>query len=156
MAEERSNGTPKSEFNDKNTIDIQHRLPAPGYIEETSTEIAAPVNSKVVVTEKTTPVYREETAAELTAPLSLNRDVIRNRDSKDQVQDETEAGGKGIGFTALALSIISLFVLPILFGAVGIILGFVARRKGAESLGSWAIGIGAIAIIVGIFILPFF
>jgi hypothetical protein len=36
------------------------------------------------------------------------------------------------------------------------VLGFVARRRGAESLGAWAIGLGAISIIVGIFVLPFF
>lgn len=134
MAEGRMNGTPEREFQEENTVDIQHRLPAPDYIEETSAEIAAPV----------API----------APLTLNRSTITERDTKDR--GDTQTGGRGIGFTALALSIISLFVLPILFGAAGIILGFVARRRGAESLGSWAIGIGAIAIIVGIFILPFF
>jgi hypothetical protein len=36
------------------------------------------------------------------------------------------------------------------------VLGFVARRRGAEGLGAWAIGIGAISIILGMFILPFF
>lgn len=120
MAEERRIGTPTQGFHDEKTVDIQHRLPAPGYKEETSAEFAAP------------------------APMALKRE-----------RGDTETGSKGLGYTALALSIISLFVLPILFGAIGIILGFVARRKGAASLGSWAIGIGAISIIVGMFILPF-
>ena len=35
---------------------------------------------------------------------------------------------------ALALSILSLFVMPILFGAAGIVLGFIARRRGAKGL----------------------
>jgi hypothetical protein len=130
MAEGQNFGTPARGFNEDNTVDINHRLPAPeagDYIEETSAEIAAPVT--------------------FDTGIATERDTDRG---------DTQTGGKGIGFTALALSIISLFVLPILFGAAGIILGFVARRRGAEGLGSWAIGIGAIAIVVGIFILPFF
>jgi hypothetical protein len=125
--QERYIGTPSREVGTNNTVDIHHRLEAPDYIEETSAEIAA--------------------------PTTLNRTFTSNRESTNR---ETATAGKGIGYAALALSIISLFVLPILFGAVGIILGFVARRRGAESLGSWAIGIGAISIIVGMFILPFF
>jgi hypothetical protein len=93
--------------------------------------------------------YMEETSAEIAAPVRLDRG--RTRD-----YDRAEAGGKGIGFAALALSILSLFVSPILFGAAGIVLGFIARRRGSEGLGNWAIGLGAISIIVGMFIVPFF
>ncbi|MGX6442768.1 hypothetical protein ACWM35_06000 [Neobacillus sp. K501] len=94
--------------------------------------------------------FREETAAEIAAPVPL----VRGRDR--DVDRERAEGGVGMGWAALALSILSLFVMPILFGAAGIVLGFIARRRGAEGLGAWAIGIGAISIIVGIFILPFF
>lgn len=94
--------------------------------------------------------YREETAAEIAAPVSIGRE--RDRD----VDRDRAEGGTGMGWAALALSILSLFVMPILFGAAGIVLGFIARRRGAEGLGAWAIGIGALSIIVGIFILPFF
>jgi hypothetical protein len=94
--------------------------------------------------------YREETAAEIAAPAPL----IRGREHEEE--REKAAGGTGIGTLALILSILSLFVLPILFGAAGIVLGFVARRRGATGLGAWAIGIGAISIVIGIFILPFF
>jgi hypothetical protein len=92
--------------------------------------------------------YHEETSAEFAQPLSLNKGRVRE-------QDEEREGGRGIGFSALALSILSLFVLPILFGIAGIVLGFIARRKGASS-GSWAMTIGAISLILAIFILPFF
>jgi hypothetical protein len=125
--QERFTGNSSRELGNNNTVDIHHRLESPDYIEETSAEIAA--------------------------PTTLNRTFTPNRTRTDS---ETATAGKGIGYAALALSILSLFVLPILFGAVGIILGFVARRRGAEGLGSWAIGIGAISIIVGMFILPFF
>jgi hypothetical protein len=100
--------------------------------------------------------YREETAAEIAAPVPITRPTFLER-SKDGSGAGTDTkAGTGMGWAALALSILSLFVMPILFGAAGIVLGFVARRRGAEGLGAWAIGIGAISIIVGIFILPFF
>jgi hypothetical protein len=100
--------------------------------------------------------YREETAAEIAAPVPVTRPVFRERSKADNREGTGTNAGTGIGWAALALSILSLFVMPILFGAVGIVLGFVARRRGAEGLGAWAIGIGAVSIIVGIFILPFF
>ncbi|MFE8695418.1 hypothetical protein ACFYKT_03480 [Cytobacillus sp. FJAT-53684] len=96
--------------------------------------------------------FTEETSAELAAPISFDRGMNR----VDERDRETVTAGRGVGFAALALSIISLFVLPVLFGATGIVLGFIARRRGATSLGSWAIGIGVVSIIVGMFILPFF
>lgn len=92
--------------------------------------------------------YREETAAEIAAPPLVAR--------KREREDFRAAGGTGIGFVGLALSILSLFVMPILFGAAGIVLGFIARARGAAAVGAWAIGIGAVSMIVGIFILPFF
>ncbi|KAB2338535.1 DUF4190 domain-containing protein [Cytobacillus depressus] len=96
--------------------------------------------------------YNEETSAEIAAPMSFDRD----RDVVNDVDRETETAGRGMGIAGLVLSIISLFVFPVLFGAVGIVLGFIARRRGALSLGSWAIGIGVVSIVVGMFILPFF
>jgi hypothetical protein len=98
--------------------------------------------------------YREETAAELAAPVTLNRGREYN-----SVEDETDGRvneGKGTGYLGIALSIISLFMLPVILGAAGIIVGFIARRRGAKTLGAWAIGIGAASLVLGIFILPFF
>ncbi|WP_420489677.1 DUF4190 domain-containing protein [Neobacillus vireti] len=98
--------------------------------------------------------YREESAAEIAAPVPVT--LRKNQNNTQQQQKAGAAAGTGIGTLALALSILSLFVMPILFGAAGIVLGFVARSRGAQGLGAWAIGIGAISIVVGIFILPFF
>jgi hypothetical protein len=96
--------------------------------------------------------FETETAAEIAAPVNLRRDHAGvGRDD-----DEVVSGGKGTGFLALALSIISLFMLPVILGAAGIIVGFIARRRGANGLGAWAIGIGIVSLILGIFITPFF
>ncbi|MEH7124548.1 DUF4190 domain-containing protein [Bacillus sp. JJ1532] len=97
--------------------------------------------------------YNEETSAEIAAPISFDRGRTNTINERD---NEAETAGRGMGIAALVLSIISLFVFPVLFGATGIVLGFIARRRGALSLGSWAIGIGVVSIIVGMFILPFF
>ena len=91
--------------------------------------------------------YQEETAAEIAAPAPP---AITRRS-----EEESTTGGRVLAYSALALSILSLFILPVFFGAAGIVLGFMARRRGS-AIGSWAIGIGAISILVGIFILPFF
>ncbi|MGN7299249.1 DUF4190 domain-containing protein [Fredinandcohnia aciditolerans] len=99
--------------------------------------------------------YDEETAAEVAAPINYGT-TRREANYEGNNTDDRVAGGAGLGWLALALSIISLFVMPVLLGAAGIIIGFIARRRGATGLGAWAIGIGAVSIIVGIFILPFF
>jgi hypothetical protein len=96
--------------------------------------------------------FETETAAEIAAPVNLRRDYAE----VDSDDDKVVSGGKGIGFLALALSIISLFMLPVILGAAGIIVGFIARRRGANALGAWAIGIGLVSLILGIFITPFF
>lgn len=111
--------------------------------------ITEPKQDVITVRDARDEIYQEETAAEIAAPVRIP--VIRRTGS----DTETTTGGRGLAFSALALSILSLFILPVLFGAAGIVLGLVARRKGA-ALGSWAIGIGTISILVGIFILPFF
>lgn len=97
--------------------------------------------------------YLEETSAEIAVPRS-------NRGQASEGYDDSSYGigfgGTLVGTLALIASIISLFMMPFLLGIVGIVAGFIARSKGAKSLGTWAIGIGAVSIIVGIFILPFF
>nr|WP_239587199.1 DUF4190 domain-containing protein [Bacillus ectoiniformans] len=94
--------------------------------------------------------YMEESASELAAPIPVERE------RPEPHREEVTEGGRGIGYAALILSILALFTVPVLFGAAGIILGFMARRRGSEGLGAWAVGIGTVSIIMGLFVLPFF
>jgi len=96
--------------------------------------------------------YNEETAAEIAAPVNATG---TRENANTQTAGDTATGGAGLGWLALALSIISLFVMPMLMGIAGIIIGFIARRRGANGLGAWAIGIGALSIILSTLILPF-
>ncbi|MFS0635862.1 DUF308 domain-containing protein [Mesobacillus foraminis] len=102
---------------------------------------------------------REETAAEIAAPVpakALKRNQNNQPGQNAQDQGAQKASGSMMGISAIAISILSLFVLPFILGATGIVLGFIARSRGAKGLGSWAIGIGALSVIIGMFILPFF
>lgn len=90
----------------------------------------------------------EETAAELTP----DRTDYRQADSDT---DDAHVSGKAMGWIAIALSAISFFWLPIILGAAGIIVGFVARSRHAETLGTIAIVAGAVAIVLRLFIAPF-
>ncbi|MDQ0883146.1 DUF4190 domain-containing protein [Peribacillus sp. V2I11] len=98
--------------------------------------------------------YQEETSAEISTPPQRIRSY---RDEPVEADDSGDVASRGkvIGVIALIISIISLFMMPFILGIVGIIVGIVARSRGSN-LGTWAIVIGAVSIIVGIFILPFF
>ncbi|MEC1684942.1 DUF308 domain-containing protein [Bacillus mojavensis] len=101
--------------------------------------------------------FFEETAAEIAEPFrASDRSDDRSDDQGNDRSGSNVNEGRGIGYIALALSIISLFVLPVLLGAAGIIVGYIARRRGAQSLGAWAMGIGVVSLVLGIFIIPFF
>ncbi|WP_409289304.1 hypothetical protein [Peribacillus sp. SCS-37] len=96
--------------------------------------------------------YWEESAAELAPGLgNLDKGGAEDR------EQTRAAEGKGMGYAALILAIISLFAVPVLFGGIAIVLGFMARRSEASrKLGAWAIGIGIFSLIIGVLILPFF
>ncbi|RLL48064.1 hypothetical protein D8M04_01940 [Oceanobacillus piezotolerans] len=87
----------------------------------------------------------EEYAAEFTA---------NDYDVRKSVETEDEAITM-YGWIGIALSVISFFIWPIVLGAAGIIMGFVSRSKGADTLGNIAIAAGAISILISLFILPF-
>ncbi|GGL40119.1 hypothetical protein [Sporolactobacillus putidus] len=59
--------------------------------------------------------------------------------------------GRGMGWLALVFSVAALFFLPIVLGIVGIIIGYIAFREGARTLGGWAIGIGCAAVLIQLF-----
>ncbi len=99
--------------------------------------------------EKLNDEYLEEMGTEFTPAVEL---------SDDRYEEVAEDVGSGFGFglTALALAILSLLTASSLFAVIGVILGFVARGRGARSLGNWAIGISVAAILIDIFFTPLY
>lgn len=109
--------------------------------------------------------YFEETAAEVAPRLGTFTDVPSISPENERptateaprnIEETTVEAGRGMAILALAISVISLFIMPVILGAAGVIIGFIAKRRGAEGLGNWAIGIGAVSLIVSLFIAPFF
>ncbi|MGF7089213.1 hypothetical protein JOD24_003094 [Kroppenstedtia sanguinis] len=94
-----------------------------------------------------------ETATEV-APV-VDREWERNEDRADREDAGNEAGdeGRGLGITSIILSVLSFFFVPFLLGSAGIILGVIAGRKGS-AMGWWAVGLGAISVILTAFVAP--
>jgi hypothetical protein len=90
-----------------------------------------------------------ETAAEIAEP-------VRNTRTTDDVDTQADGGASGIGWTGLGLSILSLFLLPYIVAPIGVVLGYLAYRRNARTLGVWAMIVGAIAIIGALIIYPYY
>lgn len=88
--------------------------------------------------------YKEEYAAEV-APQRIDYD---KKEDKDDVR--SSAAGSTAGFIALALSILSLFTFPTLFGLVSVLLGIYAYNRGATVTGGIAAIVGGIAALIAI------
>ncbi|MFD1363038.1 hypothetical protein [Lentibacillus salinarum] len=90
----------------------------------------------------------EELASEMTVD-DVDEPVV------DSDEDNGTEANSAFGWIALALSIVSYFVMPIILGAAGIIMGFVSRNRGSETLGNTAIIAGGISILITLFVLPY-
>ncbi len=66
--------------------------------------------------------YKEETAAEIAAPATMRRDADYERDEENR---DTDVDGRRMGYLAIVLSVISLFIFPVILGSAGIIVGFI-------------------------------
>lgn len=99
-----------------------------------------------------------EMSAEVASPplqRPISRDV-NDRDVNDREERPGEqATGSGFGLTGLSLSVLSLFILPYLTAPVGIILGYMAYRRDARTLGLWAMILGAISIVGAMVVYPY-
>ncbi|WP_051330840.1 hypothetical protein [Aneurinibacillus terranovensis] len=94
--------------------------------------------------------FKEETAAEI-AP---GRPTLVYPQKKEMADTQNRTG-TGIGTLALVLSLLSFFVMPFLLGIVGFVLGYAAARRGAAS-GRWAMGLSAVAVLLTLFLRPFY
>lgn len=75
--------------------------------------------------------------------------------SGEKESDMTTEVPTGMGWLAVVLSIASFFIMPVILGAAGIIVGFISKRRGADTLGNTAIIAGVISILLTLFFAPF-
>ncbi|WP_139343326.1 hypothetical protein [Virgibacillus siamensis] len=122
---------------DYNTTDHNHRF-------DTQDIADTNMNGQGINASETQSKRDEEFAAEMTA------DDVTNEVDHDEGDINSVYGWIGV-----ALSVISFFVMPIILGAAGIILGFISRSKDADTLGNIAIIAGAASIVITLFVLPF-
>ncbi|UOQ42503.1 hypothetical protein MUN89_10895 [Halobacillus salinarum] len=95
--------------------------------------------------------YEEEFAQEATAvPIS---EPMQNEEQETTMDNNVNAG---MGWLGLTVAVLSFFFAPIIMGAAGIILGIVAKRRNADTLGNMAIIVSVISILFSLFFAPFY
>ncbi|MFD1038498.1 hypothetical protein ACFQ3N_08850 [Virgibacillus byunsanensis] len=92
----------------------------------------------------------EEMATELTA--DDYDEAIKTGEKETNMGTQVNSA---VGWAALILSLISFFMMPVILGGAGIILGFISKNRGADTLGNTAIVAGAISILITLFVLPY-
>lgn len=103
-----------------------------------------------------TPLFTRDDRDEEVASELSTVDFDDDRINPDRKDDDIGAQARSVpGWIALALSILSFFIMPIILGGAGIIVGFIARNRDSEWLGNTAIVAGAISILIALFVRPF-
>jgi len=93
------------------------------------------------------------TVGRINDPRNEGEDDLRSSDGADT---ETDAAGNTMGMVGIGLSVLSLFLLPYLLAPAGIIVGYLAFRRNARTTGTWAMVIGALAILGALLIYPYY
>jgi hypothetical protein len=83
----------------------------------------------------------EEFAEEVTVPSGTVTETNSERSTKPAELSRS----KRIGYAALILALLSMFIWPVILGPAAIILGFMAYSGGKRGLGSWSIALGLLS-----------
>ncbi|MBB6454293.1 hypothetical protein HNQ94_002768 [Salirhabdus euzebyi] len=94
----------------------------------------------------------EEFAAETAIGAYDVRDPIHARERETNMEEGVEAGW---GWAAIVLSLLAFFMWPLVMGIAGIVVGVMAKRRGADTLGNIAIVGGIAAIVINLMLAPF-
>jgi hypothetical protein len=60
------------------------------------------------------------------------------------------------GWSAMVVSILSLFIMPVIFGSAGVVLGIIAFFRGNRMLGGWSIAISLVSIFTTLVLAPYY
>lgn len=111
----------------------------------------SPVNEDIIV--------RNQNGSRPSEPIRHEEEIateISNVDYEERTNNDVDSQASSIpGWIAIALSILSFFMMPIILGGAGIIVGFIARNRDSEWLGNTAIVAGAISILIALFVRPY-
>ncbi|WP_058307432.1 DUF4190 domain-containing protein [Gracilibacillus massiliensis] len=133
--------------------DEQHVENAPkidnGHIDE------APQTKQFVATDELYAVdeaYKRE--AETSAELSAN-DFNRPIESAEQETEMQSQVNTAWGWAGLVLALASFFIWPLIMAVSGIVLGFVSKKQGADTLGNAAIVTAIVSILISLIFISF-
>jgi hypothetical protein len=106
------------------------------------TAVASPTTPLVAV-----PVlHDEEYATELAEPMG----------QLSEFDGIAEPINRTWGWSALVVSILSLFIIPLIFGSAGVVLGIIAFFRGNRMLGGWSIAISLVSIFTSLVLVPYY
>jgi hypothetical protein len=91
-------------------------------------------------------LHDEEYATELAEPMG----------QLSQFDGIAEPINRTWGWSALVVSILSLFIIPVIFGSAGVVLGIIAYFRGNRMLGGWSIAISLISIFTSLVLVPYY
>ncbi|CAG7620268.1 hypothetical protein ACFQI7_05855 [Paenibacillus allorhizosphaerae] len=105
--------------------------------------------------------YEEEYAAEIAPAAAYRPETRQFSDNVEETNADTgPAEGaqsfRWLGYTALLLSIASLFIYPALLGTTSALFGFFAYILGFRALGAWSVAIGLISLAGYLFLVPLY
>jgi hypothetical protein len=100
--------------------------------------------------------FREETASEMAPGTSVSMGRTRQVKQQQRQQQRERREGAGLGMLGLILAILAFFMMPLLMGISGFIIGLVAATRGATGTGGWAMGLSAAAVLLTLFLRPFY
>ncbi|SET63197.1 hypothetical protein SAMN05421676_106138 [Salinibacillus kushneri] len=95
----------------------------------------------------------EEFAAETAVTPDEFNDRTQMAERETHMEETAEAGW---GWAAIILSLLAFFMWPLVMGIAGIVVGVMAKRRGADTLGNIAIVAGIAAIVINLFLAPLF
>ncbi|MGP4042425.1 DUF4190 domain-containing protein [Gracilibacillus sp. D59] len=95
--------------------------------------------------------YKRE--AEASAELSAN-EFNRPIQSEEQETEMKSDVNTAYGWAGLVIALASFFIWPLLMAIGGIVLGFISKRQGADTLGNAAIVTAIVSIIISLIFIP--
>ncbi|MRG86611.1 hypothetical protein [Salinibacillus xinjiangensis] len=95
---------------------------------------------------------REE---EFAAEAAIGADELNRVRAGERETHMEEDGEAGWGWAAIILSVLAFFMWPLVMGIAGIVVGVMAKRRGADTLGNIAIVAGIAAIVINLILAPF-
>ncbi|WP_282941493.1 hypothetical protein [Paenibacillus sp. RC67] len=89
------------------------------------------------------------------APVNV-RESTKLRMESATDGERTQDKSRWLGYTALAVSVLSMFMFPTLFGSAAIVLGGISYMKGMKALGVWSVILGLISLAGYFLLLPLY